>query len=591
MASAASSPADQPDRRPDGSAAATFCATLVDEWVRAGCTDAVVAPGSRSTPLALALVGDPRLRVHVFHDERAAGFAALGLALASGHPAPVLCTSGTAATHLHGAVVEASLSDVPMLVCTADRPPELWQVGAPQTIDQTALYGSAVRFFAQPGVPDPAAAPSWRSVGSRAVAEACGSGGRPGPVHLNLSFRDPLVAAAGPLPPGRPDGRPWHWTGPSPGGMGPDDGAAADGVLEPVARLVAGRRGVIVAGAGIADPAGVALLAARAGWPVLADHRSGCRDLPPAVGHADPLLRHPRWAEGQRPEVVLRLGQPLASKVLGQWLASSGAVQVAVDRYGSWRDPDRSAEVVVRAEPGRFARLLAALVPAGAGDDLERWRSADAAAAAAIEAELAAADEVSEPSTVRAALAATPPAGALVVASSMPVRDLEWFGGPPPPDVVVHANRGANGIDGVVSTAVGVALTGRSTVCVVGDVAFLHDATALVGLADRRVALTVVVLDNDGGGIFSFLPQASQVQPDRFERLFGTPHGTDLVAVAGAHRLPAVDPTAKGPVGVADAIATGVASGVANVVVVRTERTANVALHRRLDRAVGASLG
>ncbi|MFA9566459.1 MAG: thiamine pyrophosphate-binding protein, partial [Acidimicrobiales bacterium] len=180
--------------------AATFCATLVDEWVRAGLTDAVVAPGSRSTPLALALAESGHIRVHVVHDERSASFIALGLGLATGRPAVVLCTSGTAATHFHGAVVEAHLSAVPMLVCTADRPPELWDIGAPQTIDQSGLYRSAVRWFCEPGVPDGGAAPSWRSLASRGVAEAIGWSGRPGPVHYNLSFRDPLVGEPGELP-------------------------------------------------------------------------------------------------------------------------------------------------------------------------------------------------------------------------------------------------------------------------------------------------------------------------------------------------------------------------------------------------------
>jgi 2-succinyl-5-enolpyruvyl-6-hydroxy-3-cyclohexene-1-carboxylate synthase len=569
---------------PIGDANATFCATLVDEWARAGCTDAVVAPGSRSTPLALAMVADDRLRVQVFHDERAAAFAALGAGLAGGRPAILLCTSGTAATHLHAAVAEADLSNVPLLVCTADRPPELWQVGAPQTIDQTRLYGGAVRFFAEPGVPDDAARHSWRSLGARAVAEALGASGRPGPVHLNLPFREPLVGEPGDLPPGRAGGAPWHQVAPLAGSVPP-----STEVVDRLAPLVDGRRGVVVAGAGIADPDGVSALAARLGWPVLADHRSGCRALPEAVGHADPLLRVPGFARRHRPEVVLRLGEPLSSKVVGQWLAASGAVEVAVDRHGSWRDPDRILDVVVRAEPGALARCLAGRLTAGPVGELTAWRAADEAAAAALDEVLADAGPVTEPGTVRAALEATPGGGALVVASSMPVRDLEWFGGRRA-DVAVFANRGANGIDGVIATAIGVASTGRPTVCVLGDVAFLHDSTALIGLAGRDVDLTVVVIDNDGGGIFSFLPQAAQLPAERFERLFGTPHGVDLSALAGAHDLAVASPEG-GQADVAGAIAHAVADGGPRVVRVRTDRQANVALHQRLERAVAAACG
>ncbi len=188
--------------------AATFCATLVDEWARAGLTDAVVSPGSRSTPMALALAADDRLRLHVFVDERSAAFFALGIGLRTGAPALTLTTSGTAAAELHPAVIEAHHAGIPLLAVTADRPPEAHGVGAPQTIEQGDLYGRAVRWRADPGVPDPAASPSWRSLAARAVAEARGAGGRPGPVHLNLAFREPLVGRPGPLPPGRVGARP-----------------------------------------------------------------------------------------------------------------------------------------------------------------------------------------------------------------------------------------------------------------------------------------------------------------------------------------------------------------------------------------------
>jgi 2-succinyl-5-enolpyruvyl-6-hydroxy-3-cyclohexene-1-carboxylate synthase len=359
-------------------------------------------------------------------------------------------------------------------------------------------------------------------------------------------------------------------------------------VLDRLVGLVQGRRGVLVAGGGSGDPDGVAALAERLGWPVLADHRSGCRALPQAVGHADALLRDGAFADAHRPQVVLRLGEALTSKVVNQWLATSAAVEVAVDRHGTWRDPDRALSLLVHAQPGHLARCLAARLAPPPSADLDRWRAADDAAAAAIAHVLDSSDVATEPGAVRAALDATPAGGALVVASSMPVRDLEWFGGRRG-DLEVFANRGANGIDGVVSTAVGVALTGRPTVCVLGDVALLHDSTALIGLARRPVHLAVVVLDNDGGGIFSFLPQAAQLAPERFEELFGTPHGVDLGALAAAHGLP-VDTPATGPAATAAAIRRAVDGGGARVVRVRTDRRANVELHQRLERAVAAAL-
>jgi 2-succinyl-5-enolpyruvyl-6-hydroxy-3-cyclohexene-1-carboxylate synthase len=250
---------------------ATFCATLVDEWVRCGVTDAVVCPGSRSTPLALAVAADARLRLHVHHDERSGGFVALGLGLATGRPAVVVTTSGTAAVELHAAVVEAHQAEVPMIVATADRPPELQGVGAPQTIDQTELYGGSVRWFVEPGVPDDAAATAWRQLAGRSVAASSGS--TPGPVHLNLAFREPLVGTAGVLPPA--DGSPDIVAAP-PGGP------SLAGVL---AGLAPGTRGVLVAGGGIVRPELVHELADRVGWPVLADPRSGAhRGAPAAAG-------------------------------------------------------------------------------------------------------------------------------------------------------------------------------------------------------------------------------------------------------------------------------------------------------------------
>ncbi len=562
--------------------AATFCATLVDEWVRGGITDAVVCPGSRSTPMALALAGDDRLRVHVFHDERSGGFAALGLALASGRPVLVLTTSGTAAVELHPAVVEAHHAKVPLIAVTADRPPELRDVGAPQTIDQARLYGSAVRWFCDPGVAEWTARDTWRSLASRAVLEATGT--PPGPVQLNLPFREPLVGTPAALPPSRGGGH--AWTKP----VVQSRSDAVDAV-DALAGAIAGRRGVIVAGGGVELPDGVHDLAAVAGWPVLADPRSGCRlPLPATIAHFDAVLRVDGFVRSHGPEIVLRLGALPASKALTRWLAELDAWQIGVDAHGTLHDPDRRLSSVIAAPPGAFAGALAGCVKGQAvpPDWLAAWERADAEAAAAIGQVLAAERSLTEPAIARALVAAVPRGGSLVVSSSMPIRDVEWYAAPRD-GLAVYANRGANGIDGVVSTAVGVALaTGGPTVAHVGDIAFVHDTNALVASRGRRIDLVVFVVENGGGGIFEFLPQAAQLDRARFDRLFATPHGTDLAGLAAAHHATFTEVREVAAIG--PTIRAALADGGAHVVVGRTDARANVEVHRRLNEAVAAAV-
>ncbi|MGE3620273.1 MAG: 2-succinyl-5-enolpyruvyl-6-hydroxy-3-cyclohexene-1-carboxylic-acid synthase [Acidimicrobiia bacterium] len=554
---------------------ATFCATLVDEWVRCGLAVAVVSPGSRSTPLALALAADGRLRVEVHIDERSAGFLALGVGRATGRPAVVVTTSGTAAAELHPAVAEADLDGVPLLLCTADRPAELRDVGAAQTIDQSRLFGPAVRWFAEPGVPDAVVAGRWRSLAARLVAEATGR--RPGPVHANLAFREPLLGAAGPLPAAREVG-PWATR---------SGGDAVPPLEDLVPGGLDGRRGVVVVGAGAGEPDAVLSLAGGLGWPVLPDARAAARvpgDL--VVVHADAILRSPDAAAALRPEVVLRLGGLPASRVVAEWLAASGAHEVVVGGAGCWPDPAGTAATLVDARPSDAVAAWSGRGPIRAvAGWTSTWVTAERAAAAAIDEVLAAAPGPSEPSVARDLLGALPAGAQLVVSSSMPIRDLEWYA-PPRRGVVVHANRGANGIDGVVSTAVGVALgSGSPTALLVGDLAFLHDSNGLLGAAGRAVDLVVVVVDNDGGGIFSLLPQAGALPDGRFEQLFGTPHGLDVVAVAralGVEARPANDVGAE----VVEALERG---GV-HVLALRTDRLANADLHRSLSERAAAAV-
>jgi 2-succinyl-5-enolpyruvyl-6-hydroxy-3-cyclohexene-1-carboxylate synthase len=477
----------------------------------------------------------------------------------------VLCTSGTAATHLHGAVVEAHLSGVPLIVLTADRPPELRDVGAPQTIDQTRLFGSAVRWFHDPGVPEMTIAPSWRGLARQAYEAATGL--HPGPVHLNLPFREPLVGTPADLP--RPELGPIVEASP----------ALRIGTLAMAADLP---RGVIVAGRGVDDPDAVRAVAEKAGWPVLADPRSGCRGTPVAVAAFDSILRNENLADMLLPEVVLHLGEPPASKVLGQWLRSAHGVQISVNRSPAVIDPLRTITHRVTASPGELCRRLAGELGGFVHPSwLERWTESEGLAQRAIATELG---EVPELTEVAAARAVTTFDGHVVVASSMPIRDVEWFGAPAQ-RATMFANRGANGIDGIIATATGVAVsTGRPVAVLLGDVAFLHDSSSLTALSRRGADVRIVVIDNDGGGIFSFLPQATALDRGRFEQLFGTPHGTDLVSLANAHDLPARTVTS-----VSD-LALELAQPGPRVIRVESDRATNVVVHRRITDAVHEAL-
>ncbi len=580
---------------------------MVDEWVRAGVTDAVVAPGSRSTPMLVALAEANeagRLRLHVVLDERGAGFFALGTALASGRPAVAVTTSGTASVELHPAIAEADRSGVPMLAVTTDRPPELHDCGAPQTVPQAGIFSSATRWEVSPGVPDVAGSSSWRSVASRAVNEARGARGRPGPVHLNLAFREPLVGNAGAAAdlggPGREGGSPWHQT------VSPVVGSPAAYEQALAAMAAAGEHGLIVAGARGASEEAVQALAAATGWPVLADPLSGCR-YPGAIAAADALLRTDVVA-GLRPSAVLRLGAPWASRVLSEWIGRLDCPQVLVQRWPEFAAPDRHQAFEVFGDPDGFCRHLAQLTRGGPGQWSRRWLSAESSAQSAIDAVLntqAAAGEVtrlSEPALSRLLMRALPDGAALFVSSSMPVRDLEWWS-EPRRGVQVLANRGANGIDGIVSTAIGVAVSraanmtagssspctpgGAKTVALIGDLAFLYDAGALLWAAQREVCLDIVVTDNDGGAIFDFLPQARLQPPERFQRLWTTPHGLDLAKVAEAYGAEVRELRNGSDL---EEVAASEAPG-ARVWIARFAQRDNLAVHAKLHAAVGDAVG
>jgi len=552
-----------------GDTAATFCATLVDEWARQGVRHAVVAPGSRSTPLAIALAHNDAIEVHVFHDERSASFAALGIGSASGFPAVLLCTSGTAAAHFHGAVVEAHQSDVPMIVCTADRPPELRDVGASQTIDQTHLFGTAVRWFHDPGVPSRDAASSWRSLASRTVQAAVGV--RPGPVHLNLPFREPLTGDVIDMP--APREKKWS------------DiirlGVSEDQDLSELAKTLNGRRGIIIAGRGTQRD--VLSLAESLGWPIFADAVSGVREHNNSVILGfDAILRSEEFSTSHVPEVVVRIGAPPASKVLTQWIAKNDCRVIQLRESEMVIDPDHMVESTVIGDIGAAIRALATYATPCDKNWTTEWAHAEVVAQQAITAWTL--ENFSEPSVARTVTSSMQVGTHLVVSSSMPIRDVEWFG-TTTSGVSVYSNRGTNGIDGVISTAVGVAIATKARVTVlIGDVACLHDSNGLWALSRRNVDLTIVVTNNDGGSIFSFLPQAKIVGESNFELLYGTPHAASFEHLAGTHGI-AFERVAT----VKDLEAT-LQRGGTRLIEVPCDRFTNVAQHEALQSAVVAAV-
>lgn len=549
-----------------GDTSATFCATLVDEFIRQGIEHAVVAPGSRSTPLAIAIANRTELSLHLFHDERSASFAALGIGLSSGKPAILLCTSGTAATHFHGAVVEAHQANVPMIVCTADRPPELRDVGAPQTINQTELFGSAVRWFHDPGVPSRDASHSWRSLAARSV-QASTQRTHPGPVHLNLPFREPLVGDVIDMP--LPREKKWSERVAS-------ITVDAD-VVQEIASRVSGKTGVIIAGRGANRD--VLTLAEALGWPVLADARSGVRECHPSVviGY-DSILRSDLFVQSVRPTVVLRIGETPASKVLAQWVSNSGAEVVQVQAFHHVSDPDHQVALSAVGDISQTVLGAAQQVQRCHESWLSYWSRAEVAAQSVLSdwTQL----HMSEPTVARTLTDNLDVGSYLVVSSSMPIRDVEWFG-TVTPGVEVLSNRGTNGIDGVVSTAVGVALATCATVTLlIGDIACIHDSNGLWGLMNREVDVRIVVTNNDGGSIFSFLPQASIVSHEIFETLYGTPHGVSFSHLAAAHGVPYAS------VNTAAELVTQMGQKGPRLIEVPLDRSVNVDQHNEINAAV-----
>jgi len=566
-----------------------WAGALVDELIRGGLREVVVAPGSRSTPLVMAAARRDELRLTVQIDERAAGFLALGVGKATGRPAAVITTSGTAVANLLPAVVEAAQAQVPLVVLTADRPPRLRGADANQAIDQDRIFGRYPRFYHElwPGEVSDRTLRHLRSVACRAVAAA---GAAPaGPVHLNVPFEKPLeptraeggsVQGAGPGGTGlagRSGDRPY--TRINSGRSGPD--AAA---VERLGHLLAAaRRPLLVAGPlprPWLDGPALRSFAARQGIPLLADPLSGARYPAPAgptpsgeaaasgperhgepkagvtgasapvVGSYDLALQSPEARRSLVPDLVIRVGQAPTSARLNEWLAELAAgeastFQVVVDEGGRWKDHLAVADEVLVADPSEALAGIAAALSRSAsptkpddpgGEDwVQRWRSVERALQAHLEA--SSAGEVYEGAVVGRLVRRIPADDLLFVSSSMPVREVDAFAPHRDGPLLVLGNRGASGIDGITSTAAGAALaTGRRVVAVVGDLALLHDSQGLAVLREPGVCVTLVVLNNDGGGIFHLLPIRDH-EP-AFTPYFATPHGRDLSHLAALYDLP-----------------------------------------------------
>lgn len=540
---------------------------LADEMTRHGVSLAVISPGSRSAALAIAFDQHPAITTRVVLDERSAAFWALGHTRASQQPTVVLATSGTAIANHLPAVIEADQSLLPLIVISADRPPELLHVGANQTIDQVGLFGNRARWFcnigpAQAGVDHNS---YWRSTVSQAVARALGHGSRPGPVHLNIAFREPTVpveddgrSVADPYPfavDGKPGVVRWqeHLVAPP--------GAAT---LE----APAGARGLIVAGEGDYEPEPLLRAADRLGWPVLATALSGLR------GHSTVSTYHHLLVAGVptslAPEVVVTIGRIGPSDRVSA-LTSLAGPQVSIDRWGSWHDARRQATLLLQADPVATLEQLSTTVSAEP-EWASRWEAADRSMRTALDEAIGVGEQPTGPSVARALSDIA--WESMVAASSMPIRDVDAH--------IIHrgsiyANRGASGIDGLVSTGLGVAATGSRTVVLTGDLSLLHDGNGFI--ADQLPDVVFVVVDNNGGGLFDLLPQATHAPG--FDRLFVTPHGRDLEGFAALHELAAATLSSIGELG--SELDQRLEKGGSHALVIPVDREADLKGRQALD--------
>lgn len=525
----------------------SFTAAFVDELCRCGVRHVCLSPGSRSTPLALTIASEPRLKTWFHPDERAGAFFALGMARVLGGPVALACTSGTAAANYLPAIVEARYAQVPLVVLTADRPPELLDCEANQTIDQAGLYGSSVKLAVD--LPPPDGSPGMLRYARAVACRAAGAASRApaGPVHINLPFREPLLppdsllqavkAGAPGAWEGRPDGKPFTaWTA-APGNL-------STGLLARIAQdLCRKERGIIVCGPQFDPefPGKVSALARLLSWPLLADPlsqvRCGAHDLSTAIDCYDVMLRHEEARRRLAPQAILQFGAPPVSKSLNEYLERYSTAPRVIVRQGTWTDPLHTAHQIADADPARFAADLPAMLEQRKDQEwLGLWKKMAAAARPALEDSGSGMDGLFEGRIFPELSKLLPSGSTLFAGNSMPVRDMDSFLPCSSRDLRLLCNRGASGIDGVVSSALGAsAVSAGPTILVLGDLSFYHDLNGLMAARLHKLKATIIVVNNDGGGIFSFLPQRDL--PDYFEDYFGAPHGLTFGHAAALYGL------------------------------------------------------
>ncbi len=569
-------------------ASTAMASVLIDELCRNGLSHVVVAPGSRSAALAIAADADERLEVVVALDERSAGFWAVGYGKACGRPAAVVVTSGTAVANLTPAVVEADLSHTPFLILSANRPPELRGVGANQTIDQIGMFGTRTRWSEAVGAAEDLSSsnPYWRSIVCRAIASTLGLGNPPGPVHLDLAFREPIIPA---VDDGRVVGAVFESETDGRSGQSPWTGASLDPPGIPVMAFPEELRqpaGVVVIGESRFAESG-AMLAHNEGWPMIAEPTSSMRggmalrsesgDLSlPAMTTAHHLVSNTSFVNAMAPDIVVKFGRANLSSAIETY--SRNASQYVVVDPDGWADPGRGSQLMLKAVP-----ISTRFSPPARSEWLDGWQRMDASVRRVIDGILDRLDLPTEPRAARDTVRAVGEGGTLIAASSMPIRDLNLFMEPKRMRIV--GNRGASGIDGFVSTALGVAANCQSApVALAGDLSVLHDSNGF--LTTPRHDCVFVVINNDGGGIFSFLPQARLTTG--FERLFGTPHGRSFAKLAAFHDV------GYELIETADALIPAIElarqAGGVGLVEVRTDRQANMDLHRDLSEGVNHAI-
>lgn len=560
----------------DGDVALSYVTTLLDALVDGGVAHVCMTPGSRSTPIALAAARHPGITLHVHADERSSAFFGLGIAAASGQPVAMFCTSGTAAANHLPAVIEASLSRVPIIVMTADRPPELHGVGANQTIDQQNLFGGFVKWFCDTGVPvyAPHERHRWWSVGQRTIQHAVRFQ-PPGPVHLNLPFREPLMPSGQRLD--APPVTHVDYTTTQPG---------SDQMPAFLREVSTGHRVVVVAGRLRRPPEGLIEACTERGWPLLAEPLSGLRGGSLSAGAL--LAADAGFRERYHPDLVIQFGAAPTSRGMQEEVRSADRLLI-VDPDNLVADPDRRSTLTINNDPTDVAAALRAstsTLPATRPQWADEWRDADRQVRHAVDTLLDSWDELFEGRVARDLAATIPDGGVLFAGSSMPIRDLDMYM-QPRDGLRVMANRGASGIDGLVSTAFGIAEVSGPTYALLGDLSVLHDASGLLWGAKRCPGAVIVVIDNDGGGIFSMLPPSS-LPREEFELLFGTPHGLDLEAIARA--AGAGVRTVDSARVLVPAIREAAANGGVQFVRVRVDRARAVELRRAVSQVVAAAL-